>query len=47
VQILADPARSRPWSRIPLARYSLLRANDALDDVAAGKVVKALIDPKA
>jgi len=34
------------WSHIPLARYSLSRANDALDDVAAGKVIKALIDPQ-
>jgi L-iditol 2-dehydrogenase len=46
VQIMTDPVRSKPWSMIPLVRYSLGQANRALDDVAAGKVVKALIDPK-
>lgn len=45
VQIMTDPVRSKPWSMIPLVRYSLGQANRALDDVAAGKVVKALIDP--
>lgn len=45
VQILADPDRARPWSRIKLDRYPLSRAGDALRAVAAGKVIKALIDP--
>ena len=45
VRIAADPERSRPWSRIPTARYGLERANQALDDVAARSVVKALIVP--
>jgi len=47
VQIMADPRRSQPWSLIELNRYSLNRANEALNDVAAGRVVKALIDPQA
>jgi threonine dehydrogenase-like Zn-dependent dehydrogenase len=45
-QVMADAARSRPWSLMKLERYSLARANDALADVAAARVVKALIDPK-
>lgn len=45
-QLLNDPARSRPWSLIKLERYGLARAGEALADVAAGRVVKALIDPK-
>ncbi|HJR09107.1 MAG TPA: zinc-binding dehydrogenase [Pyrinomonadaceae bacterium] len=45
-QIMADASRSRPWSLMKLERYALARANDALEDVASGRVVKALIDPK-
>jgi threonine dehydrogenase-like Zn-dependent dehydrogenase len=45
VQIMADETRSHPWSQMKLERYSLARANDALADVASGRVVKALIDP--
>lgn len=45
VRIMADPARSEPWSRLRLDRYELGRANEALADVAAGKVTKALIAP--
>ncbi|HEX8457404.1 MAG TPA: zinc-binding dehydrogenase [Pyrinomonadaceae bacterium] len=44
-QLMSDAARSHPWSLIKLERYGLARANDALADVAAGRVVKALIDP--
>jgi L-iditol 2-dehydrogenase len=44
-QLMADASRSRPWSLIKLERYGLDRANDALADVASGRVVKALIDP--
>lgn len=44
-QIMADETRSRPWAQMKLERYGLARANDALADVAAGRVVKALIDP--
>jgi L-iditol 2-dehydrogenase len=45
VHLMADPERSAPWGRLPLPRYGLARADEALDDVAAGRVVKALIDP--
>ncbi|MGH2668198.1 MAG: zinc-binding dehydrogenase, partial [bacterium] len=44
-RIMADAERSAPWSRLPLTRYGLAAAGDALDDVASGQVVKALIDP--
>lgn len=47
VQIMADPARSAAWSLLKLDRYKLGEANDALADVAAGKVTKALIAPQA
>jgi threonine dehydrogenase-like Zn-dependent dehydrogenase len=46
-QIMADPVRSEPWALLKLDRYTLDRANEALADVAAGKVIKALIDPQA
>ena len=45
-QLMADAARSRPWSLLKLERYGLARAGEALADVASGRVVKALIDPK-
>src|SRR5690606_41376074 len=47
VRVMADPERSRPWTRLALESYGLAAANQALDDVAAGKVIKALIDPGA
>ncbi|MCI0486230.1 MAG: zinc-binding dehydrogenase [Blastocatellia bacterium] len=43
--IMSDPARSAPWSAITLKRYNLRQANEALNDVASGGSVKALIDP--
>lgn len=46
VQIMADPARSEAWSLLRLDRYKLGEANEALADVAAGKVTKALIAPQ-
>lgn len=46
VQIMADHARSAPWSVMKLDRYSLRQANQALEDVSSGRVVKALIDPQ-
>ena len=46
VRIMSDASRSAPWSRFPLERYSLAHAERALDDVAAGRVIKALIDPR-
>jgi L-iditol 2-dehydrogenase len=47
VQIMADPVRSEPWSLLKLDRYGLGEANEALADVAAGKVTKAIIAPTA
>ena len=46
VRIMADPERSRPWSRLKLDRYALTDANEALEAVASGRAIKALIDPK-
>ena len=45
VALLSDPTRARPWRAMRLDRYGLDRAQQALDDVAAGRVIKALIDP--
>lgn len=39
--------RGEPWSRLPTRTYGLDAANEALDDVARGAVVKALIDPRS
>jgi len=47
VRVLSDPEHAKPWSRIALSRYSLGHADDALADVAAGRVIKALVDPRA
>ena len=48
VQIASDPVRSRPWAALKskLSRYKLTQANEALADVAGGRVLKALIDPR-
>ncbi|HEX8139614.1 MAG TPA: zinc-binding dehydrogenase [Pyrinomonadaceae bacterium] len=46
VQIMSDPVRSAAWSLLELTSYDLNQANDALADVAAGKVVKALVRPQ-
>ncbi len=45
-EIMKDADRSKPWSLMKLDRYPLARAEEALNDVAAGRIVKALIDPK-
>jgi L-iditol 2-dehydrogenase len=47
VRILQDPSRAAAWETIHLDRYGLAAANDALDAVETGTVVKALIDPRA
>jgi L-iditol 2-dehydrogenase len=47
VRIMADPVRSGPWSLLKLDRYRLGEANEALAEVAAGRVTKALIAPQA
>jgi len=48
-QIISDSARSKPWEvlKTKLSRYSLGQANEALADVQAGRVMKALIDPNS
>src|SRR5688572_23115084 len=48
-QIVSDRVRSEPWQKLTteLASYSLDKANEALAAVAAGRVLKALIDPRA
>jgi len=48
VQIISDPVRSVPWAALKpkLSRYTLGRANEALNDVASGRVLKALIAPE-
>lgn len=45
VRIMSDPERAAPWSRLRLRRYGLADANEAVDAVARGDVIKALIDP--
>lgn len=47
-QLASDPVRSAPWAALKakLSRYALADANQALADVAAGRVMKALIDPR-
>ena len=47
VQIMTDPVRSEAWSLLKLERYDLSQANEALADVATGKVIKAIITPQA
>lgn len=44
-QIMGDPERARPWSAMHLETFGLSEANEALASVAAGKVLKALVDP--
>ncbi|MEP6636788.1 MAG: zinc-binding dehydrogenase, partial [Acidobacteriota bacterium] len=44
-QIMSDPDRAAPWSKLKLAHYDLAHANEALADVSSGRVVKALINP--
>jgi threonine dehydrogenase-like Zn-dependent dehydrogenase len=47
-QIISDPVRSSPWASLKtkVSRYALAEANQALADVAEGRVMKALIDPR-
>jgi L-iditol 2-dehydrogenase len=46
-QITTDVSRAAPWANMQLSRYDLTQANDALADVASGRVLKALIQPAA
>ncbi len=45
VRVLDTPRARAMWSAFPLSRYALKDADRAVDDVAAGKTVKALILP--
>jgi len=44
--IISDAVRATPWKRMKLDRYGLGQANEALADVATGRVLKALIEPR-
>jgi L-iditol 2-dehydrogenase len=44
-QIVCDERRSKLWQGLELKSYRLSEANEALEDVSNGKVLKALIDP--
>ncbi|MEO5511268.1 MAG: zinc-binding dehydrogenase [Longimicrobiales bacterium] len=46
VRLLQDPDRAAAWESLHLDSYSLANANEALNAVEAGSVVKALIDPR-
>jgi L-iditol 2-dehydrogenase len=46
-QIISDPTRSLPWSHLHLQRFPLAQTNEALAAVSQGRVIKALIDPRA
>ena len=46
VQVLARYHTRFPWSAFISKRYPLAQAQDALEDVAAERVVKALIVPQ-
>ena len=45
VQIVSEPSRQLPWERMKLTKFGLADTNEALAQVASGKVLKALIDP--
>jgi len=45
-QIICDERRSQLWSGMTLEKYRLSEANQALKDVANGKVLKALMVPE-
>lgn len=46
-EIVSNSERAKPWAamRSDLAKYKLNQANEALADVAEGRVLKALIEP--
>ncbi|MCI0435601.1 MAG: zinc-binding dehydrogenase [Gemmatimonadetes bacterium] len=45
VRLMRDPGRAAPWTRLRVETFTLERANEALDQVAAGNIIKALIQP--
>lgn len=46
VDVLRVPAVSALWSAMKLERYTLSRVNEALEAVAAGQTIKALVVPE-
>lgn len=46
VAMLRKPAAADMWSQLKLERYTLSQINEALEAVASGRTVKALIVPK-
>lgn len=46
-QILARADMGNGWAKLTLQKYGLDQANEALAAVAAGRVLKALIDPRS
>ena len=46
VDVLATPAGAALWSQLKLQRYTLSQVNEAVDDVAAERTIKALIVPQ-
>ena len=47
VELLRSPAAGKLWSAISGTRYTLSQADQAVDDVAAGRVIKAIMVPTA
>src|SRR6185503_17363579 len=45
-QLICDERRSNLWSGMSLKKYRLSEANEALEDVAKGRVLKALMVPE-
>ncbi|MGH7467089.1 MAG: zinc-binding dehydrogenase [Longimicrobiales bacterium] len=46
VQLMQDPSLSAAWQLLELQRFGLNQAETALELVARGEVIKALIDPR-
>ena len=46
VEVLKMPAAQRAWSSLAPARFTLGSANEALAEVAAGRCVKAVMEPR-
>ena len=46
VEMLRTPAAAALWSQLKLDRYNLSKVNEALEEVASGRSIKALIVPR-
>ena len=46
VDVLRTPAAQK-WRAVTLRRYPLSKMNEALEEVAAARSIKALVDPQA